>query len=141
MILEWLWEADLQCNIKKCKFHVIEITYLDLIVSHDNIKMNFVKIKVIVNWKSSWNVHNVQVFLEFANFYWWFIWYFLKIVWLLVNLMKKIMKFIWDIICKHTFNDLKKWFTTALILMYFDSDLKCVLKADLSDHAQKNVLS
>ncbi len=28
-----------------------------------------------------------------------------------------------------------------LILTYFDSDFKCVLKIDLFDHAQKNVLS
>ena len=29
----------------------------------------------------------------------------------------------------------------ALILAHFDSDLECVLEADLSDHAQENVLS
>ncbi len=39
------------------------------------------------------------------------------------------------------FNDLKKQFTTALILAHFDSDLECILEADLSDHAQKDVLS
>ena len=49
MILEQLQEADLQYNIKKCKFHVTEIMYLDLIVSHDNIKMNSVKIKMIID--------------------------------------------------------------------------------------------
>ena len=38
------------------------------------------------------------------------------------------------------FNDLKKWFIITLILVYFDSDLECVLKADLSDHAQEDVL-
>ena len=27
-----------------------------------------------------------------------------------------------------------------LILMYFDSDLKCVFEVDLSDHAQKDML-
>ena len=43
--------------------------------------------------------------------------------------------------CEHMFNDLKKWFITALILVHFDSDLECVLEADLSDHAQKDVLS
>ena len=51
------------------------------------------------------------------------------------------MKFAWDIICKHTFNDLKKWFTTASILAYFDLNLECVLKADLFDHAQESVFS
>ena len=43
--------------------------------------------------------------------------------------------------CEHMFNDLKKQFMTALILTHFNSDLKSVLEADLSDHAQKDVLS
>ena len=42
--------------------------------------------------------------------------------------------------CEHVFNDLKKQFTTVLILAHFNSDLECILKADLSDHAQKDVL-
>ena len=29
---------------------------------------------------------------------------------------------------------------TMLILVHFDSDLECLLEADLFDHAQKNVL-
>ena len=51
------------------------------------------------------------------------------------------MKFLWDITCEHTFNNLKKWFMIILILAYFDSNLECVFEADLSDHAQEDVLS
>ena len=29
----------------------------------------------------------------------------------------------------------------ASILAYFNSDFKCILEADLSDHAQENMLS
>src|SRR5438034_445558 len=49
MILEQLQEADLQCDIKKCKFHVTKIMYLDLIVFCNDIKMNSVKIEAIVD--------------------------------------------------------------------------------------------
>ena len=49
MILEWLWETDLQCDIKKCKFHVIKVTYFRLIVSWKELKMNSIKIEIIVN--------------------------------------------------------------------------------------------
>ena len=49
MILKWLQEADLQYDIKKCKFHIIEIMYFDLIIFCDDIKMNSVKIKAIVS--------------------------------------------------------------------------------------------
>ena len=57
-----------------------------------------------------------------------------------MNLTKKITKFLWNVMCECVFNDLKKWFMTALILAHFDSDFECVLEADLSDHAQKDVL-
>ena len=59
MILEQLWETDLQCDIKKCKFHTMKVMYLNLIVFCDDIKMNSVKIETIINWKNSWNVHDI----------------------------------------------------------------------------------
>ena len=43
--------------------------------------------------------------------------------------------------CEHAFNNLKKRFTMASILAHFDPNLECVLKADLSNHAQEGVLS
>ena len=49
MILEQLQEVSLQCDIKKCKFHATEIMYLDLIVSHNDIKMNSIKIEAIID--------------------------------------------------------------------------------------------
>ena len=49
MILEQLQETDLQYDIKKCKFHVIEIMYLDLIIFYNDIKMNFIKIETIID--------------------------------------------------------------------------------------------
>ncbi len=51
------------------------------------------------------------------------------------------MKFIWDITCKYAFNDLKKQFIITLILAHFNSDFKCILEADLSDHVQESMLS
>jgi len=80
MILEQLWEIDLQCDIKKYKFHMTKMTYFKLIVSWKEFKMNSTKVEVITNWKSSWNVHDVQAFLRFVNFYQQFIQHFLKIV-------------------------------------------------------------
>ena len=49
MILKQLRDAGLQCDISKCKFHVSEVTYLDLIISRNDIKMNSVKVKAVVN--------------------------------------------------------------------------------------------
>jgi hypothetical protein len=48
-ILFKLREANLQVDIIKCKFHVIEIAYLSMIVIIKRIKMNSVKMKIVIN--------------------------------------------------------------------------------------------
>ena len=47
-VLTKLREVDLQINVIKCVFHVIEILYLKLTIIIKNVKMNFVKSNVIV---------------------------------------------------------------------------------------------
>ncbi len=69
LILRKLQEADLQTNIIKCKFHVTQVSYLELIIIIEEIKINSSKIDIIVNWLILINVKDVQSFLDFANFY------------------------------------------------------------------------
>ncbi len=57
MILNHLWEADLQVNIQKCEFDVEETVFLKVIVSKQDLCMNFIKVKVIVNWVTSINLN------------------------------------------------------------------------------------
>ncbi len=49
LILWKLQEADFQTNIIKCKFHIIQVLYLKLIIIIKEIKMNFSRINIIVN--------------------------------------------------------------------------------------------
>jgi hypothetical protein len=49
LVVEALRDAGLQLNVKKCKFEVIEITYLGIIVSTDSIRIDLTKIIVITN--------------------------------------------------------------------------------------------
>ena len=62
--------------------------YLDLIIISDDVKMNSEKVKAIQNWETSQNVKNVQAFLEFANFYHWFIINFLQQIYFLIECNK-----------------------------------------------------
>ncbi len=80
MILSRLQEADLQMNIWKCKFNVKEIIFLKVIVLEQDLHMNFIKVKVIVNWTMLINLKEVQSFIRFINFYCCFIKNFLKLV-------------------------------------------------------------
>ena len=49
MVLKCLQDADLQYNIKKCKFHATKVMYLGLIISYNRIKMDPKKVAVIIN--------------------------------------------------------------------------------------------
>jgi len=49
LILQKLCKTDLQTNIIKCKFHVTQVSYLELIIIIEEVKMNLAKINIIVN--------------------------------------------------------------------------------------------
>jgi len=59
LILQKLQEANLQMNIIKCKFHVTQVLYLELIIIIEEIKMNSFKINIIVNWFILINVKDI----------------------------------------------------------------------------------
>jgi hypothetical protein len=49
LIIEVLQDAGLQLDVKKYEFKIIEITYLSIIVSINNIRIDPTKIIVITN--------------------------------------------------------------------------------------------
>ncbi len=69
LILNKLWEADLQININKCKFHVQKIIFLELLISTKELKMNSRKIQAVVDWFIFNNLIQMQFFINFCNFY------------------------------------------------------------------------
>ncbi len=94
MILAHLQEADLQVNIWKCKFNVEETIFLKVIVSEQDLHMNSIKVKVIVNWVTSINLKEVQSFVRFINFYRRFIKNFSKLVKSFTQLTRKDTSFV-----------------------------------------------
>ena len=58
-ILQKFREVNSQINIIKCVFHVQKVFYLKLIIIIEKIKMNLVKINVIINWFNLVNVKDV----------------------------------------------------------------------------------
>ena len=68
-IQDKLRKHSLFANLKKCRFHQDEVRFLRYIVSSKEISMEAEKIEVVKDWLESKSVHNIQVFLDFANFY------------------------------------------------------------------------
>jgi hypothetical protein len=64
-----------------------------MISDRDDIKMNFEKIRAIVEWDTSNHLKDVQAFLKFVNFYRDFIKNFSKIFKSLIRLIRKYQSF------------------------------------------------
>ncbi len=141
LILRKLQEADLQMNIIKCKFHVTQVLYLELIIIIKKIKMNSSKINIIVNWFILINIKDVQSFLNFANFYRRFIYDYSRIVISLTRFIRKDVLFVWSQKCQIAFNILKKVFTFKIIFHHYNSDHKIVIEIDALNYVFKNILS
>ena len=118
-----------------------EVKYLGLIIVKGEIRMNSVKISVIVNWKALICVKNIQSFLEFANFYQRFIKGFSQLVSPLTVFTCKNIKFNWITTEEQAFQTLKTAFFSASILVMFNSDKLFTVKSDSSDCVTDEVLS
>ena len=118
-----------------------EVKYLRLIIAKGDIRMNSVKISAIVNWKALTCIKDIQSFLGFVNFYQRFIKGFSQLVSSLTVLTCKNIKFNWTATEKQAFQTLKTAFSSASILVMFNSDKLFTVKSDSSDCVTDEVLS
>jgi hypothetical protein len=58
-IIKVLQDAGFQLDIKKYEFEITKITYLGIIVSIDNIRIDPTKIIAITNWEPPSNMKNI----------------------------------------------------------------------------------
>ncbi len=98
-VLNKLHEADLQMNIDKYEFKIQKISFLKLLIFINDLRMNSWKVDVIQSWKVSWLLTHMQIFIDFCNFYQWFIKNFSKIIQLMIKLIQKDYLFEWTEIC------------------------------------------
>ncbi len=141
MILDHLQDADLQIDIWKCKFNVEETVFLKIIVSEQDLCMNSIKVKAIVNWATSTNLKEIQDFVDFVNFYWCFIKNFSKLVKSFIQLTRKNTSFVWNKVCVEVFDNLKKQISSTSVLRHFNVKHQAILKIDAFDYVKDDILS
>ena len=99
------------------------------------------KTEAVNSWPVPTCVKDIQTFIGFANFYRRFIKGFSAIVAPITRLLRKDTKWNWDSKAQEAFETLKKAFTSAPILKYFDPTKPITLETDASDFALGVVLS
>ena len=117
-VLRCLQEARLYANPKKCNFHMDTVEYLGFILTPTGLHMDPAKVAVIQNWPEPQNIHDVQSFLGFTNFYHHFIVDYSQLTLPLTNLCKREAT---------TFQTLKNVFSTAPVLCHWVPDLRMMV--------------
>jgi len=54
-----LVENNLYIKLKKCKWKMREVEFLEVVIEFNEIKMVKVKIKGVLNWSTFWEVKNI----------------------------------------------------------------------------------
>ncbi len=141
MILNHLQDVDLQIDIWKCKFNVKETVFLEIIVFKQDLCMNLIKVKAIVNWTTSTNLKEIQDFVDFVNFYQRFIKNFSKLVKSFIQLIQKDTSFVWNEVCIEVFDNLKKQISSISVLHHFNVKRQAILKINAFNYVKDNILS
>ena len=87
-MLERLRDFQLYISLKKYSFCTEEVEFLNFIVSTTEIKIDPCRVKSIYSWSKPTTFREVQIFLDFANFYRRFIHRYSGIVAPLTELLK-----------------------------------------------------
>ena len=134
-MLERLRQFKLYAKLSKCFFMTQMIEFLEYIINNHNVFMNSRKMKVIQTWFEFKTLRELQIFLEFANFYKRFVRFYTKITRALTELFKKSKQerqsesFIFEKVARQTFRRLIKTFIKAFMLIHFD--FKNLIKVEI----------
>lgn len=140
-VLQRLQDNDLFLKPEKCVFEQDLVEYLGLIIFHDKIAMDPVKVAGIQDWPTPRTVKDVQSFLGFGNFYRCFIKDFSKVAQPLFDLTKKDCTWNWSMEYQTAFDTLKAAFVSSPVLVMPDAKKPYLVEVDASDFATGGILS
>ena len=103
-------------NSVNVSFWLEKISFLGHIISKDGITVDPFKVEAVAKWKQTENLTEIRNFLGLTEYYRRFIQDFSRIAGPLTELTKKHGKFVWDVKCEASFQELKKCLTTASVL-------------------------
>jgi hypothetical protein len=113
LVLDRMCEHKLYLRLEKCKFEETRIEYLSVIISHNKVEMDPVKIAGVADWPTPSNKKEVQSSVGFVNFYQQFIPGFSHHARTLCDLTMKDVRFIWGLPQEDSFMKLKELVTSA----------------------------
>jgi hypothetical protein len=123
LVLDRMREHKLYLRPEKCEFEKTKIEYLGVIISHNKVEMDPVKIAGVVDWPTPSNKKEVQSFVGFVNFYRRFIPGFSHHARALFDLTMNDVRFNWGLPQEDSFMKLKELVTSAPVLVLPNDNL------------------
>jgi hypothetical protein len=147
LMLQRLRQFNLYFKLNKCNFHVFHVNFLDFRMSFDEIMMQTNKIIVVKNWSKSKFHKDMQVFINFANFYKRFVHAFFQTSAELISLLKKDekekfkIKFVMISETKKFMKSIKRVFMNASMLRHYEFDDESIMKMNVFDFVITKIFS
>jgi hypothetical protein len=132
LVLEKLRSNQLYSKFSKCEFWLTEVAFLGHVISVGGVSVDPGKVRDVLNWMPPTNVLEIQSFLGLAGYYRRFIKDFSKIANPMMKLLKKNNAFEWIEECQTSFEELKKYLTSAPVLVLPDLTKKFDIYCDAS---------
>ncbi|XP_058776254.1 uncharacterized mitochondrial protein AtMg00860-like [Vicia villosa] len=125
-------EKQLYAKLSKCEFWLIEVSFLDHVISSGGIDVDPSKFEVLLQWETPKSVTEIQSFLGLAGYYRIFIEVFSKLAFSLTQLTRKGQAYVWDVKCEESFQKLKRRLTLAPVLVLSSPTESFVVCCDTS---------
>ena len=116
LVFERCWHYSIRLNPHKCVFCVDLRWLLSFIVSNKGIKVDSLKVEVIITLPAPRNIRHLQILQCKSNFLRWFIVNYAKIIKGFMRLLKQYSPFICDESSQQSFEALRRAFLSAPLL-------------------------
>ena len=147
LILKRFRQFNLFVKLVKCRFMIISMKFLNYIVNNHEMSMNFNRVKAIKIWSILTSLRQLQIFLNFVNFYRRFVVKYVNISRSLSKLLKsnkndkQIDDFIWNSKIEKTFRQHIDMFIKTSMLIHFNFNEKILVETNASSFAIDVVIS
>ena len=121
IVLQQLRDHHLYAKFSKCEFWLDSVKFLGHTIFSEGISVDPTKVQEVMDWKPPTSVHQIRSFLGLAGYYRRFIPDFSRIAKPMMELLKKVVKFVWNDKCEEAFQTLKDQLTTSPVLATPDS--------------------
>lgn len=141
IIIQRIRTAGLTLNREKCQFCKPELKFLGYVVNAAGLLVDPEKVEAIIRIPTPKSVTEVRRIVGLASWYRRFIPNFSTIVSPLTSLLRKNVKFVWDVTCAEAFTKIKECLVSAPILTCPDFELPFCIQTDASDYGIAGVLT